>query len=74
MSWYYAENNERRGPLDEADFQALVTAGTINLEAGDITVTAKPVVTDGDLALQVTSQQLRAVADAQDRYPDVVDL
>jgi hypothetical protein len=28
-------------------------AGTIDLEAGAITVTAKPVVTDGDLALQV---------------------
>jgi hypothetical protein len=28
-------------------------AGTIALEAGSITVTAKPVVTDGDLALQV---------------------
>jgi hypothetical protein len=28
-------------------------AGTIDLEAGSITVTAKPVVTDGDLALQV---------------------
>ncbi|WP_319450042.1 MULTISPECIES: DUF2993 domain-containing protein [unclassified Mycobacterium] len=31
------------------------TAGTINLEAGAITVTAKPVVTDGDLALQVVA-------------------
>ncbi|KQY09177.1 hypothetical protein ASD37_01505 [Mycobacterium sp. Root135] len=29
------------------------SAGTLNLEAGDITVTAKPVVNDGDLALQV---------------------
>lgn len=29
------------------------SAGTLNLEAGDITVTAKPVVTKGDLALQV---------------------
>jgi LmeA-like phospholipid-binding len=28
-------------------------AGTIDLEAGSITVTAKPVVTDGDLGLQV---------------------
>lgn len=28
-------------------------AGTLNLEAGDITVTAKPVVTNGDLALHV---------------------
>jgi hypothetical protein len=28
-------------------------AGTIDLEAGSITVTAKPVVTNGDLALQV---------------------
>jgi hypothetical protein len=31
------------------------SAGTINLEAGAITVTAKPVVTNGDLALQVVS-------------------
>jgi uncharacterized RDD family membrane protein YckC len=29
MSWYYAENNERRGPIDEAAFQSLVNAGTI---------------------------------------------
>ncbi|WP_365998768.1 DUF2993 domain-containing protein [Mycolicibacterium sp.] len=29
-------------------------AGTLNLEAGSITVTAKPVVVDGDLALQVS--------------------
>jgi len=29
------------------------TAGTLNLEAGDITVTAKPVVKDGDLGLEV---------------------
>ena len=28
-------------------------AGTLNLEAGDITVTAKPVVNDGDLGLEV---------------------
>jgi hypothetical protein len=28
-------------------------AGTLNLEAGSITVTAKPVVIDGDLGLQV---------------------
>ncbi|BBZ28602.1 hypothetical protein MMAD_28970 [Mycolicibacterium madagascariense] len=30
-------------------------AGTLNLEAGSITVSAKPVVTNGDLALQVQS-------------------
>ena len=30
-------------------------AGTLELEAGDITVTAKPVVTDGDLGLQVVN-------------------
>jgi hypothetical protein len=30
-------------------------AGTLNLEAGSITVTAKPVVTNGDLALQVVN-------------------
>ena len=29
MSWYYAENNERRGPIEEAAFQSLVYAGTI---------------------------------------------
>lgn len=29
MSWYYAENNERRGPLEEAAFQSLVVSGTI---------------------------------------------
>jgi len=29
MSWYYADNNERRGPIEEAAFQALVNAGTI---------------------------------------------
>jgi len=32
MSWYYAENNERRGPFEEADFQSLVNAGTIKPE------------------------------------------
>ncbi|WP_342751313.1 DUF2993 domain-containing protein [Mycolicibacterium hodleri] len=30
-------------------------AGTLNMEAGDITVTAKPVVNGGDLALQVVT-------------------
>ena len=29
MSWYYAENNERRGPIDDDALQALVAAGTI---------------------------------------------
>jgi uncharacterized RDD family membrane protein YckC len=29
MSWYYAENNERRGPIEDAAFQSLVAAGTI---------------------------------------------
>jgi hypothetical protein len=32
MSWYYAENNERRGPLDEAAFQQLVSSGAIKPE------------------------------------------
>jgi len=32
MSWYYAENNERRGPIEDAAFQTLVAAGTINPE------------------------------------------
>jgi len=29
MSWYYAENNERRGPIEDAAFQSLVAAGSI---------------------------------------------
>lgn len=29
MSWYYAENNERRGPIENAAFDALVTQGTV---------------------------------------------
>lgn len=29
MSWDHAENNERRGPVDEVAFQSLVAAGTI---------------------------------------------
>ncbi|MEI9894527.1 MAG: RDD family protein [Chthoniobacter sp.] len=29
MSWYYAENNERRGPVEDAAFQSLVSAGSI---------------------------------------------
>ena len=29
MSWYYAENNERRGPIEDAAFQSLVASGTI---------------------------------------------
>src|SRR5215210_1480318 len=29
MSWYYAENNERRGPVEDAAFDALVSAGTV---------------------------------------------
>jgi uncharacterized RDD family membrane protein YckC len=29
MSWYYAENNERRGPVEDAAFEGLVSAGTI---------------------------------------------
>lgn len=32
MSWYYAENNERRGPVEEAVFQSLVASGTIKPE------------------------------------------
>lgn len=32
MSWYYAESNERRGPVDDAAFQSLVAAGTITPE------------------------------------------
>ena len=29
MSWYYAENNERRGPIEDAQFDLLVAQGTI---------------------------------------------
>lgn len=29
MSWYYAENNDRKGPIEDADFDTLVRAGTI---------------------------------------------
>lgn len=29
MSWYYAENNERRGPVDDATFHSLIAAQTI---------------------------------------------
>lgn len=29
MSWYYAENNERRGPIEDAAFESLVATGTI---------------------------------------------
>ena len=32
MSWYYAENNERRGPIEDDAFQALVAAGTVRPE------------------------------------------
>lgn len=29
MNWYYAEDNERRGPVDDAAFATLVSSGTI---------------------------------------------
>jgi uncharacterized RDD family membrane protein YckC len=29
MSWYYADNNERRGPIEEAAFQSMAASGTI---------------------------------------------
>ena len=29
MSWYYAENNDRKGPIDDTAFQDLVRAGTV---------------------------------------------
>ena len=32
MSWYYAENNERRGPFDEAAFEELVANGVVKPE------------------------------------------
>ena len=33
MSWYYAENNERLGPVDDGAFDALVRAGTVRPES-----------------------------------------
>ena len=30
MEWYYAENNERRGPVSEAEFNELIRTGRIN--------------------------------------------
>ncbi len=32
MSWYYSEQNERRGPVDEPTFRSLVSNGTITPE------------------------------------------
>jgi hypothetical protein len=32
MSWYYAENNERRGPIDDAEFDSLVARGSVRPE------------------------------------------
>ena len=32
MSWYYARDDEKNGPLDDAEFQALVTRGVISPE------------------------------------------
>jgi uncharacterized RDD family membrane protein YckC len=32
MSWYYAESNERRGPIDDGTFQSLVAAGKVTPE------------------------------------------
>lgn len=29
MSWYYADNNERRGPIEDAAFQSMAASGTI---------------------------------------------
>ena len=29
MSWYYSENNQRVGPVDDAAFRALVAEGKI---------------------------------------------
>lgn len=30
MEWYYAENNERRGPVSDAEFNELIRSGRIN--------------------------------------------
>ena len=32
MSWYYADNNERRGPIDDTAFEDLLRNGTIKAE------------------------------------------
>ena len=32
MEWYYAENNERRGPVSEAEFNELIRTGRVNAE------------------------------------------
>ena len=32
MSWYYAENNDRRGPIEDAAFQDLIRTGAIKPE------------------------------------------
>ena len=32
MSWYYAENNERRGPIEDAAFDSLVSSGSVRPE------------------------------------------
>lgn len=58
MEWYYAENNERRGPVTEAEFSDLVKSGRVTAttqvwrqgwpewkafdEAGDLTSSAAP--------------------------------
>ena len=30
MNWYYAQGDQRQGPLSDSEFEALITAGTIN--------------------------------------------
>jgi hypothetical protein len=32
MSWYYAENNERRGPIEDAAFDGLIATGAVRAE------------------------------------------
>ena len=32
MKWYYADNNERRGPIEDGDLTALAAAGTIKAD------------------------------------------
>jgi hypothetical protein len=32
MSWYYAQGDQRKGPVTEAEFDTLIAAGTITAE------------------------------------------
>ncbi|MGB0581624.1 MAG: DUF4339 domain-containing protein [Limisphaerales bacterium] len=32
MSWYYADRDDRKGPVEEAEFEQLVTQGVIGAD------------------------------------------